>query len=453
MVTIRELYASGLPDRSTDPEIVESFLRAGQKAVAELALPTCAAGSLNFAKPPRPFLGPSQDTTPPARLVESQYEAVKEARQRASEHLRMAVCKRAHAQRAASSRGRETRSAMSGTTDDMRIPAVFPFPEPIPRGPPSRELSRRSTMSSRADSRTASRMSAGGMTSRAESLFSPSPSRLDRSITPGSPDYVPAVFPFPEPIPREAPERLSPRDTSFGGFRSGASSSSSARPSSRKAGGQDVSELSTRPGSEASRGASRMSVRFGGLPEDEETQERSKSPDRDRRRMPRCVVYDDDSMEVDENRIRANQWITECAPKSFVMLEQERPLWMQTKLFAQRQRKHRDDAFKNMPTMPFDLWLEMKQTLRASAANRELEARAAKKLQDENAEKGDVRAKYARHKTDGDRLLEMELRAAEKREEVEMRNFYKQLASVRRMEYKYGREIRTLKQDALGMLA
>jgi len=69
---------------------------------------------------------------------------------------------------------------------------------------------------------------------------------------------------------------------------------------------------------------------------------------------------------ADENKIRANAWISECAPKTW-LLEQERPVWMQTKLWLQRERKSRKEMYRNMPTMPFDLWLQMKQGLEASA--------------------------------------------------------------------------------------
>jgi len=145
-----------------------------------------------------------------------------------------------------------------------------------------------------------------------------------------SPDFVPAVFPFPEPIPQGPPRRwpLTARATSraHSALYSGASSSASDAPENR-------------------------SLKYT------------------------CA----EMSFVSENKQRANGWISECAPKTWV-LEQERPVWLQQKHELERKRRARNNMYRNLPTMPFDLWFETKQRQEA-AAEASAEAEAEQKRQ------------------------------------------------------------------------
>lgn len=71
---------------------------------------------------------------------------------------------------------------------------------------------------------------------------------------------------------------------------------------------------------------------------------------------------------VEEHRCRADAWVSECVPKSWV-IEQPLPIWLQLKRDKERQRKTREKTFQNLPTMPFDMWFEMKKAALAEEAD------------------------------------------------------------------------------------
>lgn len=275
-VTVHELYNANLPNvpglasslGTTDKEVVLAVL------AQRPGLPRTTGGLAQ----PSPCIGPAPDLTSLSpEALEAQLAAVKGAQERVSQHLRSAL------QRRAASRCGPERSGSPGAVE---VPAAFPFPEPIPLGPPARRPHRSSAQTSRASSR------AGAWTSFSSRLG------CDRSTstTPG----VPAVFPFPEPIPHEPPSRRPPQVR---------------RPCAAATPAPILSEgRSIRP----------------------------------------------DLAAVAENKHRANGWISECVPKTWPV-EQEKPVWVQLQLENVRARKMHARMCRNMPTMPFDLWLEMKR--------------------------------------------------------------------------------------------
>ncbi|CAJ1407314.1 unnamed protein product [Effrenium voratum] len=120
-------------------------------------------------------------------------ERTAEARVKASRRLRAALLRRNAGSR--SSSRPPTRLSPRWDSPEVSIPAVFPFPEPIPC-----EIPRREGEGGRASPQRA--------TPTGERLGSPASAPSSR---PQSRAKVPAVFPFPEPIPHEKPERRSPR--------------------------------------------------------------------------------------------------------------------------------------------------------------------------------------------------------------------------------------------------
>lgn len=293
MVTVRELYSTDLPDfpgpapNLSISEVEETLALLGD------GLPGMSNAMQNGGisnSVPTPFLGPTPDLIPlPLETLEAQQELVRNRRVRACQHLKLALQRRANS-RMSSNPSPSFRSESVPSREDL--PAVFPWAEPIPHGPPPR--------------RPASQQKRTGSPARGSFCsWTPSQSRMGTSSAP-SPDAVPAVFPFPEPIPQGPPSRKPPLHASRV-LSSVAPSPSMAQDSSQK--------------------------------------------------------YACCSQEFFiDNKTRANTWISECAPKAW-FLEHERPVWVQIKHEKAKARRARNRMYRDMPTMPFDLWFEMKQAV------------------------------------------------------------------------------------------
>lgn len=78
-----------------------------------------------------------------------------------------------------------------------------------------------------------------------------------------------------------------------------------------------------------------------------------------------------------ENKSRANAWISDCVPKAWI-LEHERPVWVQLQREGQKARMARLQMYKEMPTMPFDLWFEMRRIVESEENG---EARSSEELE------------------------------------------------------------------------
>lgn len=337
MVTVRELFSSELP---TLPGLANSFSTA-EDALLQIAASSHAAAAevgtggislVPVGPPSGPYFGPSVEfgeKTP--EELEAQWASVRHARKRASEHLRLALQRRADSRSSACS---ETARCLgfdscmaTPSQESMRVPAVFPFPEPIPYGPP---VARHSVQEEEHLKTAAAVVAAQNGASKRNNTTSAS-----RPVSPTastSPSRIPAVFPFPEPIPHEVPRRRPRREVQ-------ADSSPSPTPASRP---------------EESPGSSRKY--------------RSVDPE-----------Y------IAENKQRANGWISECMPKAWI-LEYEKPVWLQLKHEGERLRHIRNKTRRQMPTMPFDLWLQVKQgkplALDGKGGRTNRSARIAKKIGD-----------------------------------------------------------------------
>lgn len=123
-------------------------------------------------------------------------------RAKASRRLRAALLRNGVVPRSSTRSPTRWGSPPPCKTSEASVPAVFPFPEPIPQEIPPR---RRSTQSRAASSLSARTSPTPGD----ERLGSPIPSAPSAPTSrPSSRNNVPAVFPFPEPIPHEVPRRL-----------------------------------------------------------------------------------------------------------------------------------------------------------------------------------------------------------------------------------------------------
>lgn len=138
-------------------------------------------------------------------------------------------------------------------------------------------------------------------------LFS---SRCGRDVSGAS--SIPAVFPFPEPIPREPP-RATPSET----------------------------ESLPRP------------------PRPPRTPTASKPKGADMKSESKEAAF------MAQNKQRANGWIAACAPRGS-LLNHAVPVWLQLKRDAMTTLKHREEAFRKMPTLPFNVWLERQRELQAA---------------------------------------------------------------------------------------
>jgi len=235
-------------------------------------------------------------------------------------------------------------------------------------------------------------------------------SSLSRPMHQNHVDYVPAVFPFPEPIPMGPPVRRQ----SGGG--PGSVTARSRGDASRADSLRGASVSDSDPSFACTPFAEDLKHQAHELTTEDPLYDMEAWL-----RVPRR-----ERVEHDPNKEQANAWISQCAPKTW-LLEHERSLWKQRKIWFERDLKAKEAMNRNMATMPFDLWLEMKQGLAESEASRHeaVMARLAH-LQEDNARGG------ATHK----QLAEAQLKEAAKQEEQELRVFYKALASKRRREMK-----------------
>eukprot|EP00927_Polykrikos_kofoidii_P050099 TRINITY_DN44037_c0_g1_i1.p1 TRINITY_DN44037_c0_g1~~TRINITY_DN44037_c0_g1_i1.p1 ORF type:complete len:413 (+),score=49.16 TRINITY_DN44037_c0_g1_i1:183-1421(+) len=407
MITIRELFSDNLPDvdaggtAAEKEEALHGFLLAGISA-ASAANPHKGHifGDQGSRAPlPGPYLGPTPEVAPSSEVVQAHLQAVKDSRQRVCEHLRNALVKRATSRNANSRPATGRCSSAVSSTAPVEVPAVFPFPEPIPKAPPSRS----------------------SPTTRASSAFAVP--RREKHVAlrkvVNNAAFVPAVFPFPEPIPHCPPERRPPAVCAASSLSAASTprSVAPARLSPRETTSSRLAVIADTPHSTSIGSASPASMQ-GVSAEDIGSNSGTGQRARDQIATRKyAVTGNDEEVEFDENRERANRWISECAPKTW-LLEHERPVWLQWKLKHKRERIARETMFRNMPSMPFDLWLRMKHGLAANAAKRHDVAAFRRSLGEESEEK-------------------------------ELRNYYTGVAMARRMRMNTG-DIRTTTRSVTG---
>lgn len=287
MVSVHQLFSDELPDEDLAlGSVLEKRRRLLQRRQRRSLLQTF----------PRPNLGFSEDLDVAPDILEATVEQASIQRAKASRRLRAALLRNGVVPRSSTRSPTRWGSPPPYKTSEASVPAVFPFPEPIPQEIPPR----RRAIQSRAASSLSARSSP---TPGEERHGSPIPSAPSASSRPSSRNVpaVPAVFPFPEPIPHEVPQRLR-RETPSG-----------AVEIDRKA--------SPEPG-----GAMKLRVH--------------------------------DPAFVAEQRRIANGWIQETATAT---AGNGRPgLWLLLKKEMEHQRESHRSAFRNMPCMPFDVWLLMK---------------------------------------------------------------------------------------------
>lgn len=362
MVTVPELYSQELPElprlgpglSAADAEVALSFLAAESISATSRGGGLSGRGggagkrggsSVLQEKPP---LGPSGDVVPFSReQLEAKHEAVKDARERTCEHLRLALQRRAASRLSTRSTSCDPTRCHSSATDDSFIPAAFPFPEPIPHGPPERSAAGSRQSTARGPSPFSSRFSAGPSAGCSSSRSASSRSRAAGGALDGGADaYIPAVFPFPEPIPHGPPSATS-REHSKNPFHQ-------SRPASRCAPLTDID--SKAPSSlDGPRSSSRLA---GPLSARHQTSSTFGASEGRSYFCKKEEVAEDEFVKA--NRQRANDWISQCAPKTWLM-EHERPYFVRMKLDEERRRKRWELMYYNMPTMPFDVWCDMKK--------------------------------------------------------------------------------------------
>lgn len=233
---------------------------------------------------PKPHLGVTPDplNVDPAAL-EARLDGVRHAQARTSQQLTAALLRRRAVSRA---------SASERWTDEESRASASPWPGSTRRSPTPQRFSRRTTPTPTPGPRVGSPRSA---------TPSPVPSRPLSRL-----QAVPAVFPFPEPIPHSIPDRRTPSVYSR-----------PVKPSRKE---QD----------ELNAGRSRKS-KVG---------------------MPDFVA---------KHRRLANSWIGETAPAAERRHGPTKATWLALSREAAANFKRRHAAFRNMPCMPFDVWLLMKR--------------------------------------------------------------------------------------------
>eukprot|EP00931_Biecheleriopsis_adriatica_P011828 TRINITY_DN11290_c0_g1_i1.p1 TRINITY_DN11290_c0_g1~~TRINITY_DN11290_c0_g1_i1.p1 ORF type:complete len:412 (+),score=71.81 TRINITY_DN11290_c0_g1_i1:66-1301(+) len=368
MVTVHQLFSKELPDPPQDVDahafaprgeggcsgnydeasVLASLLSRSQRRHSSPK----NQGPLERIRAPRPNLGPSPDVMAfTTEELEEKFEAVKEAQMTVARHYRDALRRKkanafSRASTATPSSGRYwLESSCTNRSSDWgeEVPAVFPFPEPIPVEIPSRrpasQQSRRSATPVQYGGSISSRPSSraegfGGRTSpfsaRGNSP-SPGPSRPTSRAGAASPD-VPAVFPFPEPIPHEVPSR-----------------SRSIQPAESAVDEESIT------------GASKSRQLDAWASEGE--------------RLKQEVTK---SSFLIQNRKKADSWIRETAPQGVFLPYNKRAVWLVMKQEDDTKRKNRNQAMRTMPTLPFDLWCTMKEEEAGAARYGEVESADAK---------------------------------------------------------------------------
>lgn len=225
-------------------------------------------------------------------------------RAKASRRLRAALLRNGVVPRSSTRSPTRWGSPPPCETSEASVPAVFPFPEPVPQEIPQKRC--RSTHSRAASSLSARTSSTPGEERHGSPIPSAPSAPTSRPSSRNS--HVPAVFPFPEPIPHEVPRRLR-------------------------------------------RGTPSLAA------ETERTALGKASPEPDEGAMKLRVH---DPAFVAEQRRIANGWIQETAPQGAGNGKRPGALWLLLKKEMEQQRESHRTAFRNMPCMPFDVWLLMK---------------------------------------------------------------------------------------------
>eukprot|EP00435_Cladocopium_sp_Y103_P006306 s2417_g2.t1 len=125
-------------------------------------------------------------------------------RAKASRRLRAALLRNGVVPRSSTRSPTRWGSPPPCETSEASVPAVFPFPEPVPQEIPQKRC--RSTHSRAASSLSARTSSTPGEERHGSPIPSAPSAPTSRPSSRNS--HVPAVFPFPEPIPHEVPRRL-----------------------------------------------------------------------------------------------------------------------------------------------------------------------------------------------------------------------------------------------------
>lgn len=247
-------------------------------------------------------------------------------------------------------------------------PFLGPTPSPCPFSHSALEARTREVVEAR---RRATRGLQHLLQSRANSRLSsstpvPLPEAAEGPLVP----YVPAVFPFPEPIPHGPP----PREPAYAQLLAARDTPSTARSPSPKR------SCSVTPSS--------PSRRFPELPTDCSTMSEERS-----------------RMEADAklaNRRRANAWISECRPEVF-LFEHEKELWLQYKNAGQRKRRAHDALLRSMSPMPFDEWEEVEQQAQAEREH-SLQEKAQAQIQKQllEAQKGNDVGRFLQQQLSAD---------------------------------------------------
>lgn len=383
---MRELFTEGLPGEQRDGFSTASYEDASAGMVVSRAAAAAWRGGHGVG---RQCLGPESDALTPSReCLEDEWGRVREARERSEARLRLALTRRASSRLSTSRASAQTSTTpealaslppydcCSSSSEDetviwkpprLRFRAAGTRASPLPRASQTRQCPGAAAGGGGASS--CGRGSCGGNDVGVEARFE---------------DFVPAVFPFPEPIPKSPPVH-GPSYPVGVDFSRGADKLAAEHPGRRDTPASHINGL--RCGARCHVALAlplRSKLRFE-LPEEEEEDEEDDNDGAEAmpvagkmakprgsagsgRARPSTRSTAEDPL-FDENRERANGWISECAPKVW-LLEHERPVWMQTKRWIRSRRKEQEAAYRNMPSMPFDLWLRMKHSLEKKAARR-----------------------------------------------------------------------------------
>ena len=245
---------------------------------------------------PKPHLGFSDDLDVAPHILEATVEQASLERAKASRRLRAALLRNGAVTRSSTRSPTRWGTPCLYEASEASVPAVFPFPEPIPQEIPQRR-SPTPVRYTPVSARTSPTPGEGRNGSPIPSGPSVPPSRPSSRAS-----HVPAVFPFPEPIPHEVPRRP------------------------RRAGNPSTTADTERKLSTFDEGA-------------------------------KSRVHDP-AFVAEQKRI-ANGWIQETAPQP-PGNKRHGAMWLILKKEVEIQRQRQHAAFRNMPCMPFDVWLLMK---------------------------------------------------------------------------------------------
>lgn len=83
---------------------------------------------------------------------------------------------------------------------------------------------------------------------------------------------------------------------------------------------------------------------------------------------------------LNEHKKAANRWIKDTTPNGIVLPRNKRQVWVVTRNEAKERRRIRNTAIREMPSLPFDLWLQMKDEERKSAEDTQTDKDARRLL-------------------------------------------------------------------------